>query len=375
MADRRRPGQGDQDGLPRGGPAPDLLRRRRRGHPVDPDRRGSPTPTSSASTPRSPRDRGGRPRRRSSSMGSSSATGRGPSSTACRSTVGRGEIVAVLGPNGAGQDHDGRDRRGLPAPRTRARSGCSATDPATRRSGAPGAGRADAPGRRRRHAGAAARDARPVRGASTPTRATRTSCSDAGRARGGRADAVPAAVRRRAAAARPGDGARRATRGRHPRRADGGHGPRGRAVTTRGIIADLRDEGAAILLTSHDLADVERLADRIAVLDRGRVVASGTPAELTAGGRARGSASGSTGRSTPTRDLAALGERDRRLGGDRHDRAATGVPDRRRRRRTRRLIAAVAAWCANAGPPIVELRDRGGSLEDAYLAPASSEAS
>ena len=41
--------------------------------------------------------------------------------------------------------------------------------------------------------------------------------------------------------------------------------------------------GAAILLTSHDLTDVERLADRICILDRGRIVASGTAAELGAG--------------------------------------------------------------------------------------------
>ncbi len=53
-------------------------------------------------------------------------------------------------------------------------------------------------------------------------------------------------------------------------------------VTTRAIIEDLRAGGAAILLTSHDLTDVERLADRICILDGGRIVASGTPAELIA---------------------------------------------------------------------------------------------
>ena len=47
-----------------------------------------------------------------------------------------------------------------------------------------------------------------------------------------------------------------------------GMDPEARA-TTRAIVADLRGDGAAILLTSHDLTDVERLADRIYVLGGG----------------------------------------------------------------------------------------------------------
>ena len=37
-----------------------------------------------------------------------------------------------------------------------------------------------------------------------------------------------------------------------------------------------------ILMTSHDLTDVERVADRIAIIDRGQIVARGTPDELKA---------------------------------------------------------------------------------------------
>lgn len=51
----------------------------------------------------------------------------------------------------------------------------------------------------------------------------------------------------------------------------------------------LRDAGHAILLTTHHLDEVEHGCDRIAVLDRGRVVAYGRPAELARsmpGGRA-----------------------------------------------------------------------------------------
>jgi len=46
-------------------------------------------------------------------------------------------------------------------------------------------------------------------------------------------------------------------------------------------IRGLRSLGKTILLTTHYLDEAEQLADRVAVLAQGRVVASGTPAELT----------------------------------------------------------------------------------------------
>ncbi|HEX7223879.1 MAG TPA: ABC transporter ATP-binding protein, partial [Candidatus Limnocylindrales bacterium] len=53
----------------------------------------------------------------------------------------------------------------------------------------------------------------------------------------------------------------------------------GRALM-RDVLASLRADGVAVLMTSHDLADVERVADRIVILARGRVVAAGTLDEL-----------------------------------------------------------------------------------------------
>ena len=51
--------------------------------------------------------------------------------------------------------------------------------------------------------------------------------------------------------------------------------------TVRSLISELRDGGVAVVLTTHDLADAEALADQVIILDRGVVVAAGTPAELT----------------------------------------------------------------------------------------------
>ena len=55
--------------------------------------------------------------------------------------------------------------------------------------------------------------------------------------------------------------------------------PLGRA-DVRDIVLELRSRGVAVLLNSHLIGEVERVCDRVVVLDRGRVAASGTLAEL-----------------------------------------------------------------------------------------------
>ncbi len=57
--------------------------------------------------------------------------------------------------------------------------------------------------------------------------------------------------------------------------------PRARRDTW-GVIERIRDRGVTILLVTHFMEEAERLADRVLLIDHGRIVAEGTPADLTA---------------------------------------------------------------------------------------------
>jgi sodium transport system ATP-binding protein len=48
----------------------------------------------------------------------------------------------------------------------------------------------------------------------------------------------------------------------------------------RELIARFRDEGRCIILSTHILAEAERLCDRLALIHRGRIVAGGTPDDV-----------------------------------------------------------------------------------------------
>ncbi|GAA3469063.1 ABC transporter ATP-binding protein [Nonomuraea roseola] len=47
------------------------------------------------------------------------------------------------------------------------------------------------------------------------------------------------------------------------------------------LVTDLRAAGVAVVLTTHYMDEAERLADHVVIIDRGRVVAEGSPATLT----------------------------------------------------------------------------------------------
>ncbi len=50
------------------------------------------------------------------------------------------------------------------------------------------------------------------------------------------------------------------------------------------LLEELRTDGVTVVLTTHYMDEAERLADQIHIIDHGRLIASGTPLELTRGG-------------------------------------------------------------------------------------------
>ena len=133
--------------------------------------------------------------------------------------------------------------------------------------------------------------------------------------------------------------------------------PQGR-LAIRAEVRRLRDEGVCVLLTTHELDEAEKVADRVVIVDRGRVVATGTPAELM-----RAGGGGDIRFGAPAGlDVAALAAAvaapvvEERPGEYRVD--AEASPDR---------VAALTAWLAREGHPLADLRAGRQTLEDVFL--------
>lgn len=124
-------------------------------------------------------------------------------------------------------------------------------------------------------------------------------------------------------------------------------------------ITDMKREGVAILLATHDLAEAERLCDRICVIDHGRIVAAGSPAALVGGSR-----SGVRLRATTdkTVDVGSL----ERLTGIDHI-VVDGTNLSLTTSDLTRTLAEVAALCASRQVAIRDMRAGEATLEDFIL--------
>ncbi len=138
-----------------------------------------------------------------------------------------------------------------------------------------------------------------------------------------------------------------------------GMDPQSRRATWE-LIRSLRGDGVSVVLTTHFLDEAEQLADTVVVVDAGRVVAAGTPAELT-----RTGAEGQIRfRAQPGLRLASL---------------VTALPDGASAVETEpgrylvtgdvnpQLLATLTAWCAGQGVLAEDLAVERRTLEDVFL--------
>lgn len=131
-------------------------------------------------------------------------------------------------------------------------------------------------------------------------------------------------------------------------------------------ILQMKRDGHTVLLTTHYLDEAEQLCDRIAIIDRGRVIATGAPRELIA----QSSASQSVTLVTkPGIDGAAVAG----LPGASDVRSEGGAVKFRTARPTETL-AALAALLATQRVELVELQVKKASLEEVFVGLTKSAA-
>jgi ABC-2 type transport system ATP-binding protein len=120
------------------------------------------------------------------------------------------------------------------------------------------------------------------------------------------------------------------------------------------MISGLRELGKTIVLTTHYLEEAEQLADRIAVISQGRIVAEGTPATLGDRDRAATRVTFTAPAGLDPGDVPGTWR-------------AEGVRLAAETTEPMRTLAELAAWALAAGHELADIEVRRPSLEDVYL--------
>ncbi len=128
------------------------------------------------------------------------------------------------------------------------------------------------------------------------------------------------------------------------------------------LIEDFRKSGKTIVLTTHYMEEAERLCDRVAIVDHGRIIGLGTPAQLIASIGVSHLIEFAAGGEAPAVDLASL----ERIEGVRAARGHNGSVTVEAGE-LHRVLPALLAHLREQGTPITELRTHSATLEDVFV--------
>jgi ABC-2 type transport system ATP-binding protein len=135
--------------------------------------------------------------------------------------------------------------------------------------------------------------------------------------------------------------------------------PQARLATWE-LVAGLRASGATVILTTHYLEEAERLADQVVIVDHGKLVTQGTPAELTGShGQLRFRAEPGLDTSGLVVALPPASVVKESPAGAYLVELPAGIDPQ--------VVATVTAWCAEQGVLAKNLRIESRTLEDVFL--------
>lgn len=125
------------------------------------------------------------------------------------------------------------------------------------------------------------------------------------------------------------------------------------------MMRELKANGTTIILATHDMAEAEEMSDRVAILLNRKIVATGTPMEITATGAGLTKVSVRTRDSTLSNIAVSFPAVSQRVSKDEYDiYFSTDIGP---------TVSAIIAHIEAQGDPLIDLRVERPSLEDRFL--------